>query len=250
MSEKKILVVDDDPQFRELLEKALDRAGYTVRLADSAEAALKIIAKEQFSVMFIDLGLEPMNGFELCEKIRETDTAVIIFALSGYAELFGPKEILAAGFNDYFAKPIKLQALYEATAKSFAKLAGQAAKKPIERILIVDDDQRFRRMLRTMLEKEGYQVAEAANGEEGLKRFSKAPVDLVITDIIMPGKEGIETMVEILAADPEVRFIVVSGGNWYGSEAEFEMARSLGARTLKKPFKRKDMLSMIKKLNN
>ena len=248
MSEKKILVVDDDAQVRELLEKALNRAGYTVRLANSAEAALKIIAKEQFSVMFIDLGLEPMNGFELCEKIRETDTDAIIFALSGYAQLFGPQEILEAGFNDYFAKPIELQTIYDGLQESFEKLAEQDAKKAIERIMIVDDDDQFRHILRKMLEQEGYKITEAASGEEGLKRFSETPVDLVITDIIMPGKEGLETMVEILEADPSVKFIVVSGSSWYGAEAEFEMARSLGARTLKKPFKLKEILDIIKQM--
>ncbi len=245
MSQKRILVVDDDTQVRELLEQALSKAGYTVRLASSAEEALKIVARENFGVMIIDLGLEPMNGFELCEVIRKKYSDQIIFALSGYAQLFGSHEILEAGFNDYFAKPIELQTLYEAVNESFRKLAEQAAKQPIERIMIVDDDSQFRRILRQMLEHEGYMVTEAGNGEEGLKRFSKARVDLVITDIIMPGKEGLETMLEIMEMDPRVKFIVVSGSRWYGAEAEFDVARSLGARTLKKPFKLKEILSLI-----
>ena len=55
--------------------------------------------------MFIDLGLETMNGFELCENIRKNNPDAIIYALTGYAGLFGPQEILEAGFDDYFAKP-------------------------------------------------------------------------------------------------------------------------------------------------
>lgn len=250
MIEKKILVVDDEAQILEMLDMALSKAGYIVRLATGADEAFDIIAREKIPVMFIDLGLEAMNGFELCEHIRESHPDAIIFALSGYAGLFGPREILEAGFDDYLSKPIRLKAIYEALRKSFEKLAEQADRKPIERILIVDDDDHFRRMLRRTLEVEGYQVSEAANGEAGFKRFSETPADLVITDIIMPGKEGVETMMEIMEADPKVKFIVVSGGSWYGSEAEFELVRSLGARTLKKPFGRQEILSAIQQLNN
>jgi DNA-binding response OmpR family regulator len=250
MNEKKVLVVDDEAQIREMLETALSKAGYTVHPAPGAEEAFKIIAQEEIPVMFIDLGLEAMNGFELCENIRKSKPDAIIFALTGYAGLFGPQDILEAGFDDYFAKPIRLKDLYEATAKSFEKLAVLADRKPIEQILIVDDDDQFRRMLRRMLESEGYAVSEAANGVTGLKSFLEAPVDLVITDIIMPKKEGVETMMEIMEADSKVKFIVVSGGSWYGSEAELEMVRSLGARTLKKPFRREEILHVVKQLQS
>jgi DNA-binding NtrC family response regulator len=131
MSERKILVVDDEASIREMLEMALGKAGYLVRLAIGAEEALGILRKEYIPVMFIDLGLEKMNGFELCANIRKRNPEAIIYALTGYAGIFWPQEMLAAGFNDYFAKPISLKYLCQAVKESFIKLdnKGRARKQ-------------------------------------------------------------------------------------------------------------------------
>lgn len=251
MSERKILVVDDEAPIREVLNLAFRKAGYEVRLASGGEDALEILGQESIPVMFIDLGLETMNGFDLCEQIRKDRPEAKIFALTGYAKLFGPHEIREAGFDDCFTKPFEIETLLQAVRGSFAKI-DQLNNKPlnhaIESILIIDDDDQFRKMLRKMLEFEGYKVTEASDGEEGIGRHSVQPADLIITDIIMPGKEGIETILAIKEKDPAIKFIAVSGGGWYGSEVEFEMARSLGACTLKKPFEREEMLNAIQQL--
>ena len=63
-----------------------------------------------------------MNGFELCVNIRKNNPEAIIYALTGYAGVFGPREMLEAGFDDYFAKPIGLKDLYRAVKESFEKL--------------------------------------------------------------------------------------------------------------------------------
>ncbi len=86
MCARKILVVDDERTVREILEIAFDRAGYSVRSATCAEKALDILKKESIPLMFIDIGLEKMNGFELCEHIRKDSPRAIIYALTGYAE--------------------------------------------------------------------------------------------------------------------------------------------------------------------
>ena len=122
MSERKILIVDDEASIREMLEMAFGKAGYLVRLATGAEEALGILIKEYIPVMFIDLGLEKMNGFELCENIRKINPEAIIYALTGYAGVFGPQEMLEAGFDDYFGKPISLKDIYQAVKESFIKL--------------------------------------------------------------------------------------------------------------------------------
>ena len=122
MDEKKILVVDDENIIREMLEKAFCKAGYCVRLATGAKEALEILRKEYIPVIFIDLGLEIMNGFELCRYIRKDSPSALIYALSGYAELFGPHEIRGAGFDDYFTKPISINTLYKVAKDSFEKI--------------------------------------------------------------------------------------------------------------------------------
>jgi DNA-binding response OmpR family regulator len=122
VDEKKILIVDDEDTIRELLEKAFCKAGYCVRLATGAEEALEVLRKEYIPVIFIDLGLEILNGFELRGHIRKNSPSAFIYALTGFAALFSPYEILGAGFNDYFSKPISINTLYKVAKDSFEKI--------------------------------------------------------------------------------------------------------------------------------
>lgn len=91
---------------------------------------------------------------------------------------------------------------------------------------------------------------EAADSEEGVKRQTEESADLVITDIVMPKKNGIETMLEIMEKHPKVKFITVSGGGWYGAEIELEMARTLGAKVLEKPLRRETIVEAIAELQH
>ena len=122
VDEKKILIVDDEDTIREILEKAFCKAGYCVRLATGAKEALEILRNEYIPVIFIDLGLETMNGFELCGHIRKDSPSAFIYALSGNAELFSPHENRGAGFDDYFTKPISINILYKVAKDSFEKI--------------------------------------------------------------------------------------------------------------------------------
>ena len=104
-------------------------------------------------------------------------------------------------------------------------------------ILVIDDDETIREILRAILEREGYRVLEAPDGGEGLKQFTETPTDLVITDLIMPGKEGIETIRDLRRKFPGVKIIAVSGGGRIGPDSYLKMAKGVGAlRTLSKPF--------------
>jgi CheY-like chemotaxis protein len=117
--------------------------------------------------------------------------------------------------------------------------------------LIIDDDNEFRAMLREMLEKAGYNnVKEAENGNIGVKLFSEDPFDLVITDIIMPDKEGIETIMELRKDCPSLKIIAMSGGAAIGdSRSYLSLAGHLGAdRMLEKPFKRSELINTIQEL--
>ncbi len=122
MDEKKILIVDDEDTIRDFLETAFSKAGYCVRLATGAAEALEVLRREYIPVIFVDIGLETMNGFELCGHIRKDNPHALIYALSGYPELFHPQNIREAGFDDYFSKPISIKNLYEVAKNSFEKI--------------------------------------------------------------------------------------------------------------------------------
>ncbi len=115
-------------------------------------------------------------------------------------------------------------------------------------ILIIDDEDMVRMVLRQSLEKVGHTVTEADNGTRGIAALhdSDAAVDLVITDIVMPEKEGVETIAEIRAERPELPIIAVSGGGRIGPENYLDAARRLGANhAFAKPFDRKQLLLTV-----
>lgn len=118
----KILFVDDEVPILELLEEAFGMKGYSVTVAESAEAALDILSRESFLVMVLDLRLPGMNGIDLCREIRKDNQIAVIYALTGYSNFFGLVECRAAGFDDLFTKPVSLQILYRAVDDAFERL--------------------------------------------------------------------------------------------------------------------------------
>ncbi len=117
------------------------------------------------------------------------------------------------------------------------------------RILVIDDEARVRNMLGQALERAGYEVVAAGDGAEGMAQYRDAPVDLIITDIIMPEKEGIETIVEMRREFPDVKIIAISGGGKGHPDSYLQMARKLGADwTFAKPLIRHELLAAIREL--
>ncbi len=117
-------------------------------------------------------------------------------------------------------------------------------------ILIIDDDREIRRAFRFAVENAGHSVRTASNGREGLRELREHPFDLVVTDIVMPDIEGIETIRTIRAERPDIPIIAVSGGGEYASgETYLSIARSLGANAgLKKPVSVRELNRLITEL--
>ena len=115
------------------------------------------------------------------------------------------------------------------------------------RILIIDDESQIRSMLRLMLERVGYEVIEAADGMDGIRQYRDNPADLIITDLIMPNKDGIGMIIELKKEFPKVKIIAMSGGGVNRPEGYLDGAKKLGAtRTLTKPIDRDEMINAVK----
>jgi CheY-like chemotaxis protein len=103
------------------------------------------------------------------------------------------------------------------------------------RVLVIDDNADVRATIKWLLESEGFSVALAANGTEGLEQQKDHPASIVVTDIFMPEKDGIETIFELRREYPQAKIIVMSGGSSRGADFT-DVARELGAAVaLKKP---------------
>ncbi len=120
--EKKILVVDDEPMILGLFRDILGPSGYEIRTSEGAEQALDILKHEKIGVIFLDLKLFGMNGIELCRQIRESNPVALIYAMTGWAALYGIDECRESGFDDVFTKPIETEVLFKAVEDAFEKL--------------------------------------------------------------------------------------------------------------------------------
>jgi DNA-binding response OmpR family regulator len=117
------------------------------------------------------------------------------------------------------------------------------------RVLVIDDNDDFRSLLQIALEAEGFEVVCAPNGEHGLALLGKTAADVVITDIFMPGKEGIETIAELRKQFPAVRIIAMSGRPSATDFDPLSVAMELGAaKILRKPFDLDELIESVKML--
>jgi YesN/AraC family two-component response regulator len=117
----------------------------------------------------------------------------------------------------------------------------------METILIIDDEAQIRSMVRLILERAGYTVREAQDGIEGIRVFRETPADLIITDLIMPNKDGIGMIIELKKDFPTLKIIAMSGGGLNRPDGYLRGAQKLGAAcTLSKPLNRNDLLRAVK----
>lgn len=115
------------------------------------------------------------------------------------------------------------------------------------RILLIEDDDAIRELVTLMLTQAGHTVTGAANGNEGLAKFRVGAFDLLITDLVMPEKEGIEVLREIQGKDKGLKTIAMSGGGKFGgADTYLRLASLLGAKTIiSKPFTRDEFIATV-----
>jgi DNA-binding NtrC family response regulator len=116
-------------------------------------------------------------------------------------------------------------------------------------VLIIEDDDFVKNMLKQTLERAGYEVATASNGRIGIQLYQSNPFDVVITDLIMPDMEGIETITHLRKTNPAVKVIAISGGGRNRPDDYLHLAAKLGAmKTCVKPVDRNALLNAVQSL--
>lgn len=116
-------------------------------------------------------------------------------------------------------------------------------------VLVAEDSSEIRDILRKILEFGGFEVFEVSNGKEAIESQRKISADILITDILMPEKDGIETILEFRRDFPSVKILAISGGGRLDKECYLNLAKRSGAdRTLTKPFCREKILGIVNEL--
>lgn len=119
----------------------------------------------------------------------------------------------------------------------------------MKNILLVDDDKSVRALLKSLLEDEGYAVEQAGDGKSALESFRRRLPDIVVTDIVMPEREGLETIMEMRRINSHIKIIAMSGGGRHTGPSNYlNLAKDLGADyIIEKPFALSDFLVLVAK---
>jgi CheY-like chemotaxis protein len=180
------------------------------------------------------------SGPELASRLQKISPGLKVVFMSGYSDDIRLRRGLQAGDDNFIMKPFSPD---ELAGKVREELGPQV---PMTRILVADDQAEVRSFIRAALESEDYVVAEAADGKQAMRHARSEPVDLVITDLVMPEQEGIETIRALRLELPDVRIIATSGafnGQFLG------MAKLLGADgALSKPFSLEALLAKVEEV--
>jgi DNA-binding response OmpR family regulator len=116
-------------------------------------------------------------------------------------------------------------------------------------ILVIDDDPIMRDTIRDILQAEGYNIIIASNGKEGMAHMGNKTIELILTDVLMPEKDGIEVIMETKLKHPLVKILAISGGGYISGENYLKMARDLGANaSVIKPFDIDDLVAEVNRL--
>jgi DNA-binding response OmpR family regulator len=118
-------------------------------------------------------------------------------------------------------------------------------------ILVIEDDAEFCDILCKMLSRRGYEVAKAKTGRDGINRFKERPADLVITDIVLPDKDGIHVILDLQKVFPQVKVIAMSAGGHSATGEEYlsDVALYCNVKhTLTKPFHHDQLFTMIREI--
>lgn len=238
-----ILVVEDDPAICLLVEEILASAGYNVLIAGTGDRAIQLADEHEgvIHLLLTDVVLPNMGGKEIASRIALVRPETKILFMSGYTgNVADERENLEPGV-EFLQKPFTPDALCEKIGDLLS------TSSSIRRILVVDDDPSLRNLLARTLEGAGFQAFTAEDGREARLQIEENRIDLVITDLAMPGEEGIELIRALRREQPHVKIVAMSGA--FGADV-LRAARTLGAHiSLVKPVSKETILQSIDQLS-
>ena len=181
-----VLVIDDDPAVREVVQRFLVREGFRVATAAGGEEGLRLARDLQPDAITLDVMMPGMDGWAVLTALKG-DAATASIPVVMLTMLDDRSLGYALGAADYLTKPVDRERL-------LAALAPHRRELPV---LVVDDDRDVRVLLRRMLEKEGYAVDEADNGRAALERVRERAPGAILLDLMMPEMDGFEFLEEL-----------------------------------------------------
>jgi len=245
---ERILFVDDEAPIAKMGGQTLEGLGYTVSIRTSSIEALELFRSKpnDFDLVITDMTMPNMTGDKLAVELMKIRQDVPVILCTGFSKKISDERVSEMGIKAVAYKPIVKADLAKTVRKV---LDDQPPKQTTGRILLIDDESEIRKLFIKKLAGRGYEIIEACDGKEGIKLYHEARPDLVITDLVMPEKEGIETITELKREFPNVKIIAISGGGRNVPDGYLQVAKSLGAeRTFFKPIDWPELINTVREL--
>jgi PAS domain S-box-containing protein len=236
-----VLVIDDDPAARDLMKRFLTREGFKPVSAESGEEGLRLAREIHPNVITLDVMMPKTDGWAVLQQLKADpqlrDTPVIMVTIVDDRNLG-----YTLGAAEYITKPVDREHLGRILMKF-------RCPHPPCPVLLIEDDQTTREMMRAMLEREGWTVTEASNGREGLERVAESQPNVILLDLMMPEMDGFEFVVK-LRRHPEWSDIpvVVITAKELSAEDRQRLNGSVEKVLLKGAFSREELLSRVREL--
>jgi len=239
-----ILIVDDDPNLRDLLVDTLGAIGYRTTGASDGIEALQMLKEEKFDLMISDIKMPGIDGIALLKKTRRYYPDLPVLFITGVAS---PEIIGRASPDGFLAKPFRISHIEELIEDAL-KDKSEKAVNLIRRVMVVDDDDLFRDMLTEALSYNDYIPFAVSNGDDALRELENGTIDAVITDIKMPGMDGITLLKKIKIIYPRMPVILITA--FLSRDEADRKAGSVEADGfLQKPFEVDNIIEILKEIN-
>ncbi len=233
-----ILLANGDLKFSRILADVLARYRHDVVIARTGEEALQSFQTESPALVLLDLTLLGLSGLEVLASIRAQAPRCPVLLITGDIGVDQENRAREMGVIDVLRKRLKMDVIMHAVnrvlqdagrpakAEPVSVPSGDAGKTKPATILLVDDEPEICEMVGEFLERRGYLVQAATNGEDALKLVRKNPPDLVLLDIYMPGLNGVEVLRRLQTSHPAVGVIMLTASQ---EEPLLKTALALGA---------------------
>jgi len=241
----KVLLIEDERIPREQLARVIREEGFEVLVAENGRIGLDIFKKERPEIIVTDVKMPDIDGLEVMHTVRRFSKDIQIILITAYGETDMVIAALREGALDYLKKPLDLDQLTLALGRAREKIL-ELKKTPVFPVLLLaEDEEGTRERLARLLEKEGWKVFQVANGEEAVNIFQQEKIDIVILDIKMPKKDGIQALHEMRGISKDFEAIILTG---YGDEKSAIQALRDGAiNFLKKPIDLEQLIITVQK---